>query len=205
MSKSYPFRVYACLPRQTLWMSLFYLYKYKFIYKHVIKLGKRIPNEIKNKVLDSWFFGIPSNVIATCNGIGYGSVFRIIELFKSKIPDLDVLRAVAVMIKQEGLSLSDVASGIRIKNFLEQMGSSEIEMERLLTEIDIHSFKTNQTFSDFVKEIHEIHRFASGLGISIHEVYDYVEHKKKELQTLQIELDKIKSSILRKRIGYHGL
>ena len=66
----------------------------------------------------------------------------------------DVLRAVAVMIKQEGLSLNDVASGIRIKIFLEQMGSSEIEMERLLTDIDIHSFKTNQTFSDFVKKVH---------------------------------------------------
>ncbi|HKX97589.1 MAG TPA: hypothetical protein VJL78_07120, partial [Candidatus Nitrosocosmicus sp.] len=178
---------------------------YLLIYKYAINLGKRIPNEIKNKVLDSWLFGIPSNVIATCNGIGYGSVFRIIDSSKSKIPDLDLLRAVAVMIKQEGLSLNDVTSGIRIKNFLEQMGSSEIEMERLLNEIDIHSFKTNQTFSNFVKEIHEIHRFTSGLGISIHEVYDYVEHKKKELRTLQIELDKMKSSILRKKIEYHGL
>jgi hypothetical protein len=49
-----------------------------------------------------------------------------------------------------------VASGIRIKNFLEQMGSSEIDMESLLKEIDIHCFKTNQTFSDFVKEIHDL-------------------------------------------------
>lgn len=168
-------------------------------------MGRRIPNEIKNRVLNEWLFGISSNMIATCNGIGYGSVFRIIESFRSKIPDLDVLRAVAVKIKQEGLSLNDVARGIRIKNFLEQMGSSEIEMERLLTEIDIHSFKTNQTFSDFVKEIHEIHRFASGLGISIHQVYDYVEDRKKELRTLQIELDKIKSLILKKKIEYHGL
>jgi len=167
-------------------------------------LGKRIPNEIKNKVLDSWLFGIPSDVIATCNGIGYGSVYRIIESFKSKIPDIDVLRAVAVMIKQQGLSLNDLASGIRIKNFLEQMGSSEIEMERLLMDIDIHSFKTNQTFSNFVKEIHEIHRFASGLGISIHQVHDYVEQKKKELRTLQIELDKMESLILRKRSSIMG-
>jgi hypothetical protein len=65
------------------------------------------------KSVDEWLFGIPSNMIATCNGIGYGSVFRIIESFKSKIPDLDLLRAVAVMIKQEDLSLNDVASGIR--------------------------------------------------------------------------------------------
>ena len=56
-----------------------------------------------------------------------------------------------------------MASGIRIKKYLEQMGSSEEEMEKLLEEIDIHSFKTNQTFHDFVKEIHEINIFASGL------------------------------------------
>ncbi|WP_458719127.1 hypothetical protein [Candidatus Nitrosocosmicus sp. R] len=167
-------------------------------------MGKRIPNEIKSKVLYQLLFGLPINTIAICNGIGYGSVFRIMQLFKSKIPDLDVLRAVAVKIKQEGLILNDVASGIRIKNFLEQMGSSEREMERLLTEIDIHCFKTNQTFSSFVKEIHEIHRFARGLGISIHQVYDYVEDKKKELRTLQIELDNIKSLILEKKIEYHG-
>jgi hypothetical protein len=37
-------------------------------------------------------------MIATCNGIGYGRVFRIIESGKSKIPDLDLLRAVAAMI-----------------------------------------------------------------------------------------------------------
>ena len=167
-------------------------------------MGKRIPQEIKIRVLEQWFFGIPCTTIALCNGIGYGSLFRIIESFKSKIPDLDVLRAVAVKMNKEDLSLNDVASGIRIKNFLEQMGSSEIEMERLLIEIDIHSFKTNQTFSNFVNKIHEIHRFASGLGISIHQVYDYVEHKKKELRTLQIELDKMKSLILEKKIEYHG-
>ena len=170
-----------------------------------MNLGRRIPKEIKYKVLNQWLYGIPTNMIPTCNGIGYGSVYRIIESSKSKIPDLDVFRAVAVKIRQDGLGLSDVASGIRIKNFLLQMGSSEIEMERLLMDIDIHSFKTNQTFSNFIKEIHEIHRFASGHGISIHQVDVYVEGKKKELQTLQIELDKLKSLILQKRFEYHGL
>jgi len=168
-------------------------------------LGKRIPSEIKIRVLDSWLFGIPCNTIAAFNGIGYGSVYRIIELFSARIPDIDVLRAVAVKIKQEGLTLNDVTLGIRIKNFLFQMGSSEIEMEKLLHEIDIHSFKTGQTFSDFVKEIHEIYKFASGLGISIHQVDDFVENKKKELGNLQIELDKLNKSILRKKIEYHGI
>ncbi len=41
--------------------------------------------------------------------------------------------------------------------------------------------------------------------MSIHQVHDYVEDKKKELQTLQIELDKMKSLIIEKKIEYHGL
>jgi len=61
-------------------------------------LGRRIPTVIKIRVLEQWLFGIPSNAIALYDGIGYGSVFRIIESAKSKIPDLDVLRAVAVKI-----------------------------------------------------------------------------------------------------------
>ncbi|HKU82601.1 MAG TPA: hypothetical protein VJP58_01045 [Candidatus Nitrosocosmicus sp.] len=167
-------------------------------------MGRRIPREIKEKVLDQLFFGIPMDHIARIIGIGYGSVYRIMESFKSEIPDLDVLRAVAVKIYQEGMTLNNVALGIRIKNLLEQMGSSVIQMERLLLDIEIHCFKTNQTFSDFVRQIHEIRRFASGLGISIHQLPDYIEQKKKELQALQKELDKIKSQILEKKIEYQG-
>ena len=69
----------------------------------------------------------------------------------------------------------------------------------------IHCFKANQNFSNFVKEVHEVHNFAKGLGISIHQVHDYVEQKKKELQSLQIELEKIHSLILKKKIENHGL
>jgi len=53
-------------------------------------------------------------------------------------------------------------------------------------DIDIHSFKTNQTFSDFVNKIHEIHRFASGHGISIHQVDAYVEDKKKNYKLCKL-------------------
>ena len=38
------------------------------------------------------------------------------------------------------------------------------------------------------------------MEFSIHQVDVYVEGKKKELQTLQIELDKLKSLILEKKV-----
>jgi hypothetical protein len=47
-------------------------------------VGKRIPSEIKNKVLDSWLFGIPSNMIATCNGIGMVVYLEFLSLLNPK-------------------------------------------------------------------------------------------------------------------------
>lgn len=121
-------------------------------------MGKRIPAEIKNKVLDELLSGIQIDMIATSNRIGYGSVYRIMESFKSEIPDLDLLRAVAVLIKKEGMNLSFVASGIRIKNYLEKLEFSEIEMENILRQIDIYCYKTDQTIPDFVNELRNINK-----------------------------------------------
>jgi len=164
-------------------------------------LGSRIPYEIKIKVRDQWFLGLPRDVIASCNGIGCGSVTRIINYWGStEVPDIDLLRGVAVQIRNEGLTLNKVAYGIRIHNYLLQMGSSEAEMDRLLREIDVHSFKTNQTFHDFVMQIHEVHGFARRLGISIHQVPEYIADKKKEIQTLENRLRELNHLILQKEI-----
>src|SRR5690242_5511526 len=168
-------------------------------------MGSRIPKDIKLSVLRDWLYGLPRDVIARNFGIAGGSISRIIDSWRSTdVVDIDLLREIAVMIRKNGLKLDDVASGIRIKNYLEQMGSSEEEIEKLLEEIDIHSFKTNQTFHDFVMKIHEIHKFASMLGISIHEVPDYVNQKKGEIQTMENEIRKLKTLILKKQIEVHS-
>src|SRR5690349_21631291 len=110
-------------------------------------MANRIPPEIKHKVLVMWLKAIPRAEIAHRVGIGEGSVSRIIDQIKSKeLPDIDLLRYVAVKIKNGGFELSDVASGIRISNFLNQMGTSEEEMEKLLKIMEIHCFKTEQDF-----------------------------------------------------------
>ncbi len=157
------------------------------------------------KILDFWLLGISRDLIARHVGIGCGSVSRIINALKSKVPDLDLLRAIAVKIKSEGLDLTNVASYIRFSNFLEQMGLSEIDLERLMLQIESHCFKTNQNIHDFVVGVDENFKFASELGISINEVSDLIKHKKQELQALENELNKQRILIRKYKLDYQKI
>ena len=78
------------------------------------------------KIRDLWLSGISRDLITSTVGIGCGSILRIIDEIRPKeVPDLDLLRAIAVKIKSEGLELTAVVSNIRFSNTLEQMGLSE--------------------------------------------------------------------------------
>lgn len=126
--------------------------------------------------------------IAHSVGIGDGSVSRIIDQIKSKeIPDIDLLRHVAVRIKNEGFELADVASGIRILNFLNQMGTSEEEMEKLLKIMEIHCFKTEQDFHDFIVGVEAMEDFVTGFGYSIREIPKYIGDIHKDYCSLKSE------------------
>ena len=158
------------------------------------------------KIRDLWLAGISRDLIARHVDIGCGSVSRIIDEIRSKeVPDLDLLRAIAVKIKSEGLDLTNVASYVRFSNFLEQMGLSEIDLERLMLQIESHCFKTNQNIHDFVVGMDENFKFASELGISINEVSDLIKHKKQELQALENELNKQRILIRKYKLDYQKI
>jgi hypothetical protein len=153
-----------------------------------------------------WLLGISRDLIARHVGIGCGSVSRIIDEIRSKeVPDLDLLRAIAVKIKSEGLDWTAVASYMRFSNTLEQMGLSEKDLETLILHIESHCFKTNQNIHDFVVGLNENFKFASELGVSIYEVSDSIEHKKQELQTLENERKRYRIIIGKLKIDYRKI
>ncbi|MGD9533813.1 MAG: hypothetical protein AB7V56_08600 [Candidatus Nitrosocosmicus sp.] len=157
-------------------------------------MGYRIPPSIKSKVLMMWLTGTPRNEIAHRVDIGYGSVSRILDKIKSEVPDLDLLREVALKIKKEDFNLSEVASGIRLSNFLKQMGSSEEKMEKLLQFMEIYCYKTDQDFHDFIGIVEKIKEFEADFNITIHQIPDFLKQKKQELY-------KLSSKILEKELS----
>lgn len=161
----------------------------------------RIPPTIKLKVLHLWLKEVSRDKLALRVGIGYGSVSRILDKIQSnEIPDLDLLRLIALKIKEEGFNLTEVASGIRLTNFFKKMGGSEEEIENLFKLMEIYCFKTDQDFHDFVTIVERVQEFETDFNISILQVPDLLEQKRQELYGLEGDIMKAKISLNQKSV-----
>ena len=74
----------------------------------------KVPKSIRERVIKQWLQGMSRDEIGKDNDIGAGTVSAIIKDAKQKdIPDLDLLREVAIVLKNYDLDLSVVANSIR--------------------------------------------------------------------------------------------
>src|SRR4051812_36618555 len=103
----------------------------------------KVLKSIKQQVIKQWLQGTSRDQIAKGIGIGAGTVSAIIKESKQKdIPDIDLLREVALVLKNEDLDLAVVADSIKLKNKLdEMMDLKEDQIEPFVETINIHCFK----------------------------------------------------------------
>jgi transcriptional regulator with XRE-family HTH domain len=118
-------------------------------------MGARIPRSIREQVIKQWLEGISRDRIAKDNGIGAGTVSSIIKDSMQEITDIDLLRAVALIVKRHELNLPLLASSIRLKKKMDKMGLSEEEVDSL-ENIDTYCFKRRLTAEQFVNIIDSI-------------------------------------------------
>ena len=139
----------------------------------------RIPPSIKIKVLNEWLKGTPRNIIARDNGIGEGTVTGIIQQARNNdIPDIDLLRKLALMLKNEGLDVSHFASSVRLKKVLDRIGMSEEKLEYLIEDISVHSIQQEMDEKEFLSKMGEILQMAFDLDIPIADVLIKLGQKK---------------------------
>ncbi|WP_148687361.1 hypothetical protein [Candidatus Nitrosocosmicus hydrocola] len=111
-----------------------------------------IPSFIKIKVLKLWILGIPRDMVAHSLGIGTGSVSRIIRDIKLyDIPDLDLLREIGKILREHGLGMNDFIDTIRMNGYLSDMGISTEQVEILLEQIHIQSYRNGEDIEKFLK------------------------------------------------------
>src|ERR687889_2132614 len=93
----------------------------------------KVPQSIKERVIKQWLRGIARDQIAEDNEIGAGTVSAIIKDTKQKdIPDIDLLREVALLLKNKDLDLVVLADSIRLKKKLDDMDLREDQIESLM-------------------------------------------------------------------------
>jgi hypothetical protein len=154
-------------------------------------MGQKVPSAIKDKVINAWLEGKPRNIIADETDISYGSVSNIItEVKRESIKDIDLLGTVAVLLKRNGLSLTHLASSIRLKNRLNDLRFNEIQADSFLENMAIHCFKEEIDPKEFLFQIGRVCCIAEYLHIPIMQLPDFIEEKTKENNDQAIQDDK---------------
>jgi hypothetical protein len=153
----------------------------------------KVPKSIKQQVIKQWLQGISRDQITKDNGIGAGTVSAIIKDSKQKdIPDIDLLREVALVLKNEDLDLAILASSIRLKKKLDDMDLNEDETESFIENINIHCFKRGLKAEDFVNIIDKTVALSQNLGMPVEQLPNYVIQKELELEKLNEEIEDVK-------------
>ena len=148
-------------------------------------MGIQTPYAVKLKVIEGWIQGISRDKIALDNDIGAGTVTGIIQQFKIDIPDLDLMRELALKIKKENLDLNYFASAVRLKKVLDRLEMTEENVESFLEEINIHCFKKIIDKKEFISKIDEVWKIAKSLDVSIFNIPSHIQKLTKYLAELR--------------------
>ena len=152
-------------------------------------MGTKIPKEIKVKVLRDWLRAVSRDAIAINNQISYGSVSEIIKAIKNKeIPDIDLLREVALSLKRQNLNVVDFANSLRLKKMLDNLGLSEEWTEKFLEHLSVFFFKSdNRAMEKFLVQLELVYKIATNLDISIFDMPKKIRKMEAEITKLEHE------------------
>jgi transcriptional regulator with XRE-family HTH domain len=153
----------------------------------------KIPNSIKQQVINQWLLGMSRDQIAKYNDIGAGTVSSTIKDIKQKdIPDVDLLREVAILLKKEELDLDVFACSIRIKKKMDEMGINEDHTESIIEKINIHCFKRGLTAEEFFNNVDKVCALSENLGMPVDQLPNYIIRQQLELQKVEEETEDAK-------------
>jgi transcriptional regulator with XRE-family HTH domain len=151
----------------------------------------KIPKSIRERVIKQWLQGISRDQIAKDNDIGAGTVSSIIKDTKQEIPDIDLLREVALVIKNDDLDLSVLANSIRLKKKLDDMGLNEDQIESLIENINIHCFKRGLTGEEFINTINKTVVLSQKLRMPVDELPNHIIQLELELEQVEREIEDV--------------
>jgi transcriptional regulator with XRE-family HTH domain len=165
-------------------------------------MGGKIPRPIRIKVIRLWLEGKSRDKIAEELDISAGAVSGVIKDLRKDDPQFDLLREVAVTIKNLNLSTESFAPLVRLYKVLREIdllngitGEELIvlrstRMEALIVALDVFCFKKEQlSIEEFVSLVTDMYNTAHKLGVSLRRFPTYITELKDRIDTLRKEID----------------
>jgi hypothetical protein len=169
-------------------------------------MGGKIPRPIRLQVIRAWLEGKSRDKIAQELEISTGAVSSIIEDFRRDDPQFDLLREVAVKIKNQNMDIQSFAPLVRVYEVLREKGLltgitgqetlelMQNRMEAIIVALEVFCFKQEQlSIEDFVSLITNMYNAADKLGISLDRFPAYITELKDRIDALRKEIDQIEA------------
>jgi hypothetical protein len=173
-------------------------------------MGSKIPREIRLEVIRKWLEGKTRDLIAYELEIGAGTVSEIVKEYRSGDFDADLLREVALNLKNSGLDIQSFARLVRLRQVLEQKewlqgvrpGRQQEEeeeqndddndidrllekkMESFIVSIEVFCFKHNLPLRQFFDLVYNLYLAAEEFDIPLESFPSHIEELKARIENL---------------------
>ena len=156
-------------------------------------MGGKIPRNIKVKVIRQWLDGLTRERIAKKEDIGTGTVTAIINEARKEeeYNDIDLLREVAVRLKEEGIGLPVLASAIKLKRIMEENDINEDQIEPIIQEFATYCLRYKIPYDTIIKIGREALYLEQKFGVPIEKIPEYITHGKETVDSLEDQRQEI--------------
>jgi hypothetical protein len=171
----------------------------------IAEMGGKIPRPIRVQVIRAWLEGKSRDKIAQELEKSTGAISSIINDFRKDDPQFDLLREVAVKIKNQNMDIESFAPLVRVFKVLREKelltgitGQESLELmqnrlEALIVALEVLCFKGELSIEDFVSLITNMYNTADKLGIPLDRFPTYITELKDRIDALRKEIDQIEA------------
>jgi hypothetical protein len=169
-----------------------------------IQMGAKIPRPIKLEVIKKWLQGNSRDQIAREVRIGAGTVTGIINECRQKDLEFDLLREVAVELKNQGVEIGSFAPLVRLREILGEKEwllnikreGEDIDLiekiESLIISLEVFCFKQDLSVKAFFDQVRELYWAAEKNETSLDLFPDYIKQLESNANMLTEEIRQLK-------------
>jgi hypothetical protein len=168
-------------------------------------LGGKIPRPIVLQVIRKWLAGISRDKIAQELQISTGAVSGIIKDLGKDDPEFDLLREVALKVKNQNLDIGTFAPLVRLTEVLREkglltgitgQGTLELmqnRLEAIVVDLEVFFFREHLSLEDFVSLVTRLYNTADKLGIPLDKFPAYITELEARIDALTDEMNRLET------------
>jgi len=166
-------------------------------------MGGKIPQPLRLEVIRKWLQGYSRDEIAKDTRIGAGTVSGIIQQCRQDDAEFDLLRGVAVELRDRGMRVEVFAPLLRLKSLLEEkevlleisqndnLFTEYKKFEAIIISLEVLCFKHEIQLDQFFERVRDQSSLADNLGISVEGLPSYLVHLKHDIKNQKVEIHRL--------------